>query len=249
MEEVMIKKLIVIVSFCTSFLIADEAQSIIKKLEDNLRGNDVYAKMEIIVKTKRHTRNMMIESWGKGKKKNFTKILAPSRDRGITFLNLDKQMWQYVPKIERIIKIPASMMLQSWMGTDITNDDMVKQSSLVDDYRVSILKKAGPIVTLRLIPKRDAAVVWGKIISKVDTRTYTQVEDIFYDDDGIAVREIEYRGVKKYGTHYVTTTMSIIPFDPSKKGNRTTIKIRDIRFDQGISESYFGKSALRRYSR
>ncbi|MDD3592734.1 MAG: outer membrane lipoprotein-sorting protein [Sulfurovum sp.] len=243
------KKWLLLLSFFTSFLIAEDARMIIQKLEENLRGKDVYAKMEIIVKTKRHTRTMLIESWGKGKKKNFTKILAPSRDQGITFLNLDRQMWQYVPKIERIIKIPASMMLQSWMGTDITNDDMVKQSSLVDDYHVSILQKEGPIVTLELIPKRGAAVVWGKIISKVDTRTYTQIEDVFYDDDGVAVRAIEYRGVKQYGTHYVTTTMSIIPFDPAKKGNSTTIKIRDIRFDQGISESYFSKNALIRYSR
>lgn len=245
----MMKKFITFACILTTFLAADEAQSIINKLEDNLRGKDVYAKMEIIVKTKRHTRSMMIESWGKGKKKNFTKILAPSRDRGITFLNLDKQMWQYVPKIERIIKIPASMMLQSWMGTDITNDDMVKQSSLVDDYHVSILQKSGPIVTLKLTPKSNAAVVWGKIISKVDTRYYVQVEDHFFDDEGVEVRTMKYSKVKKFGSHYVTTDMRIIPLDPDKKGNETILKILEATFDQGISEAYFSKSALKRFSR
>jgi outer membrane lipoprotein-sorting protein len=245
----MIKKFITFVFIFTTFLVADEAQTIINKLEDNLRGKDIYAKMEIIVKTKRHSRTMLIESWGKGKKKNFTKILAPSRDKGITFLNLDKQMWQYVPKIERIIKIPASMMLQSWMGTDITNDDMVKQSSLVDDYQVSILKKEGPIVTLKLIPKSNAAVVWGKIISKVDTRYYVEVEDHFYDDDGVEVRVMKYSDIKKSGSHYVTATMRIIPLDPDKKGNETTLKMLDVTFDQGISEAYFSKSALKRFSR
>ena len=243
------KKMILFLSLITSFLVADEAQTIINKLEDNLRGKDIYAKMEIVVKTKRHSRSMLIESWGKGKKKNFTKILAPSRDEGITFLNLDKQMWQYVPKIERIIKIPASMMLQSWMGTDITNDDMVKQSSLVDDYHVSILKKEGPIVTLELIPKKEAAVVWGKIISRVDTRYYVEVEDHFYDDEGVEVRVMKYSDVKKFGSHYVTTTMRIIPLDPDKKGNETTIRMLDVTFDQGISEAYFSKSALKRFSR
>ncbi|MFT7823238.1 MAG: outer membrane lipoprotein-sorting protein [Sulfurimonas sp.] len=242
-------KRMVLLSLLFTFTFADEAQTIIRKLEDNLRGNDVYAKMEITVKSKRHTRTMLIESWGKGKKKNFTRILAPSRDKGITFLNLDKQMWQYVPKIERIIKIPASMMLQSWMGTDITNDDMVKQSSLADDYDVSILQKEGPVVTLKLIPKSGAAVVWGKIISKVDTRTYTQIEDIFYDDEGLKVRAMNYTGVKQFGTHYVTTHMSVIPYDPAKKGNSTVIRIRDIAFDRGISDSYFSKSALKRFSR
>ena len=243
------KKMILFLSLMTSFLVADEAQTIINKLEDNLRGKDIYAKMEIVVKTKRHSRSMLIESWGKGKKKNFTKILAPSRDEGITFLNLDKQMWQYVPKIERIIKIPASMMLQSWMGTDITNDDMVKQSSLVDDYHVSILKKEGPIVTLELIPKKEAAVVGGKIISRVDTRYYVEVEDHFYDDEGVEVRVMKYSDVKKFGSHYVTTTMRIIPLDPDKKGNETTIRMLDVTFDQGISEAYFSKSALKRFSR
>jgi len=242
------KRLIFLLSLFSALLVADEAQSIIKKLEDNLRGKDVYAKMQIEVKSVRHTRTMRIESWGKGKKKNFTKILEPSRDKGITFLNLDKQMWQYVPKIERIIKIPASMMLQSWMGTDITNDDMVKQSSLADDYDATILKKDGSVVTLQLIPKSGVAVVWGKIVSQVDTRTYTQIEDLFYDDDGVKVRAIQYGSVKKSGSHYVTTTMSIVPYDESKKGNRTTIRIEEIVFDSGIDESYFSKNALTRYS-
>ncbi len=243
------KRSIFLLFFISTFIFADEAQTIVNKLEDNLRGKDIYAKMEIIVKTKRHTRSMMIESWGKGKKKNFTKILAPSRDSGITFLNLDKQMWQYVPKIERIIKIPASMMLQSWMGTDITNDDMVKQSSLVDDYHVSIVKKEGPIVTLELTPKSSAAVVWGKIISRVDTRYYVEIEDHFYDDDGVEVRVMKYSDIKKFGSHYVATTMRIIPLDPDKKGNETTIKMLEVTFDQGISEAYFSKSALKRFSR
>ncbi len=243
------KKLLIILAFFTTLLFANDAQTIIKKLEKNLRGTDVYSKIEMLIKTKRHSRSMLIESWGKGKKKNFTKILSPSRDHGITFLNLDKQMWQYIPKIERIVKIPPSMMLQSWMGTDFTNDDMVKQSSLVDDYKATVIGKKGSIVTIKLIPRRNVAVVWGKIISKIDTKYYTQVEDIFYDDDGKKVRKMSYSKVKKFGTHYVTTKMLIIPFDKSKKGNKTTIKILDAKFDQGIDNTYFSKQALKRYSR
>lgn len=230
-------------------LCANEAKDIIKKLEDNLRGKDVYSKIEMQVKTRRHSRTMVIESWGKGKKKNFTKILAPSRDKGITFLNLNKQMWQYVPKIERIVKIPPSMMLQSWMGTDFTNDDMVKQSSLVDDYTPTVIKKEGSIITLKLIPHASAAVVWGKIISKIDTTHYTQIEDVFYDDMGKKVRVMEYSNVKKFGTHYITTRMVVLPLEKSKKGNQTIIKILKAKFDQGISNQYFTKSALKRYSR
>jgi outer membrane lipoprotein-sorting protein len=140
-------------------------------------------------------------------------------------------------------------MLQSWMGTDFTNDDMVKQSSLVDDYKATVIATKGSIVTLELIPRRSAAVVWGKIISKVDTKYYTQIEDLFYDDDGKKVRKMSYSRVKKFGSHYVTTEMVIVPFEKSKKGNKTIIKILDAKFDQGIDNTYFSKQALKRYSR
>lgn len=242
-------KLFSLIFLFFSLLNANEADTIIKKLEENLRGEDIYTKMEIEVKTARHTRTMLLESWGEGKKKNFTKILEPSRDRGITFLNLDKQMWQYVPKIERIIKIPPSMMLQSWMGTDFTNDDMVKQSSYVDDYNVKLLERKGSVVTLQLTPKSSAAVVWGKIVSKIDTQHFTQLEDQFYDDDGKKVRTITYDGLKQFGSHYTMTKMVIIPLDTSKKGNRTTITMHEVVYDQGVDPSYFSKSALKRYSR
>ncbi len=96
---------------------------------------------------------------GKDKNRSFVKILSPSRDRGITFLSLHRQMWQYVPKIERIIKIPPSMMLQNWMGSDITNDDMVRQSSIVDDYYAKLLNKRGSIATIELTPKESSARV------------------------------------------------------------------------------------------
>ncbi len=232
----------------TLFLHSGEADVIIKRLEDNLRGKNAYAKIEMAVQTKRHSRTMVIESWSEGKKKNFTKILSPSRDAGITFLSLGNQMWQYIPKIERTIKIPPSMMLQSWMGTDFTNDDMVKQSSISDDYNARIVDKKGSIVTVELTPKASAAVVWGKIVSKVDTRTYTQIEDVFYDDRGEKVRLMRYSGVRQYDGHFVTTTMVMTPLDPVKQGNRTTIRVKDMQFDRGVDSSYFTKSALKRYS-
>ena len=129
---------------------ADEAQEIIKKLDQNMRGENITMIMTMKVVSKNHTRTMKMQSFSEGTKKSFTKILYPPKDRGITFLSLNNQMWQYVPKIERVIKIPPSMMLQNWMGSDITNDDMVKQSSIVKDYDVRLLKKEGDI---RLLAK------------------------------------------------------------------------------------------------
>jgi len=230
-----------------SMLCAQSAEEIVKKLDENSRGKSVQMKISMSVTAHGHTRNMELQSFSEGKKKSFVKILYPPKERGITFLSLDGQMWQYIPKIERIIKIPPSMMLQDWMGSDITNDDMVKQSSLIDDYDPKIIKTEGNIVTLELTPHEDAAVVWGKIISNIDTKTYTSQKDIFYDEDGEIVREFLYEGVKKYGKYYLPTHWKIIPYD--KKGDFTELFIKEAEYDKKIPSKYFTKSALRRFSR
>ena len=188
-----------------------------------------------------------MESWSEGKKKSFVKITSPSKDAGITFLSLNGQMWQYVPKIERVIKIPPSMMLQNWMGSDISNDDVVKQSSIVDDYHAKLLSKKGKIVKIELTPKPNAAVVWGKIISKINTSNYTGIEDVFYDENGRKVRVFFYQKVKKFGNYAIPTVWTITPLN--KKHNSTTIIIDNAVFDGKISSQYFQKSALKRFSR
>jgi len=232
-----------------ALLFGSEAEEIIKKVEDNFRGKNVYMKMKMVITSERGERTVEIESWAVGKKKGFMKILYPPRDRGITFLKLDQQLWQYVPKIERIVKIPPSMMLQSWMGSDFTNDDMVKESSISDDYDAEIVKKEGTVVTIALTPKPDAAVVWGKIVTQVDTRNDTQVHDVFYDDFGAEVREMFYGEVKTFNGHHVPTVMRIKPLEKGKEKNETQVLLSDVVYDRGIKESYFTKQALKRYSR
>jgi len=229
------------------FALGDEAADIIKKLDTNMRGQDVYMKLSMVVKSSRTKRTIKMENWAKGDKKSFVKITYPPKDRGITFLSLNNQMWQYVPKIERTIKIPPSMMLQGWMGSDITNDDMVKQSSIVDDYTYRIIARKGTIRTIELIPKPNAPVVWGKIVSEIDTKTYTSNKDIFYDEDGKKVREFVYRNVKKFGKYYIPTIWTVRPVD--KNSNYTQIILEDVEYDTKFSDIYFQKSALKRFSR
>jgi len=225
----------------------ETAQEIMQKVDANVRGKNIYMQMDMSITSFGHKRTMKMQTWAEGSKKSFVKTIYPPKDRGITFLSLDNQMWQYVPKIERIIKIPPSMMLQNWMGSDITNDDMVKQSSIVDDYDATILKRDGEMVTLQLIPKEDATVVWGKIISQINTTNYTNVQDIFYDEDGFKVRTFTYAKVKKFGKYYTPTYWKITPSD--KKDQYTEIIIEDVKYDTKISQQYFKKSALKRFSR
>ena len=241
------KAIISLLFILSSYLIASEAHDILKKVDKNIRGENVYMKMSMSIKSMGHKRTIKMESWSQGDKKSFVKITYPPRNRGITFLSLDNQMWQYVPKIERTIKIPPSMMLQNWMGSDITNDDMVKQSSIVDDYHSRILGKLGELVTIELIPKDEAAVVWGKIIVTIDTATYTNIKDIFYDEEGEKIRIFTYEDVKQFGKYNIPTYWKIQSID--KKESYTEILIEDVKYDTKISDQYFKKSALKRFSR
>lgn len=231
------------------FLSANEAQAIIKKLEKNLRGDYMYSTMRMIVTSKRGTRTVKIESWSEGNDKSFVKILYPKKDKGITFLKIDDQMWQYIPKIERTIKIPPSMMLQSWMGSDFTNDDMVKESSLEEDYHARLLSKDANAATLELIPKPNAAVVWGKIIIDVDLKNAVPVKEIFYDDRMQKVRVMTFSHIEQHGSHRIPMVMELQPLDPNKKKNRTKVILEKVNFDAKIDPSYFTKQALKRYSR
>ena len=241
------KKLLLVILLLSNLLMADEAHDIMKKLDNNLRGHNVYMQMKMSITSMGHTRTMKMQTWAKGTKKSFVKTIYPPKDKGITFLSLDNQMWQYVPKIERTIKIPTSMMLQNWMGSDFTNDDMVKQSSIVDDYDPRILKKEGSVVTIELIPKEDAAVVWGKIITNIDSTTYTSNKDVFYDEDGDVVRTFYYSDVKQFGKYYTPTHWKVQPVDNPNK--YTKIVLEEVKYDTKISEQYFRKSALKRFSR
>jgi outer membrane lipoprotein-sorting protein len=235
--------------FIVFSLHAGEAQAIIKKLEKNLRGDYLYSTMRMIVTSKRGTRTVKIESWSEGNDKSFIKILYPKKDKGITFLKIDNQMWQYIPKIERIIKIQPSMMLQSWMGSDFTNDDMVKESSLEEDYNAAILSKNGDSATLELTPKPNAAVVWGKIVIDVDLKNAVPVNEIFYDDMMQKVRVMTFSKVERHGSHIIPMVMELQPLDADKKQNRTKVIFEKVTFDTKIDPSYFTKQALKRYSR
>ncbi len=222
---------------------------IIKKIEDNLNGKTAFMKIAMIVKTKRATRTIKMESYGIGKEKSFIKITYPKKDNGITFLKVEKQMWQYVPRIEKTIKIPASMMLQSWMGSDFTNDDLVKESSISDDYHSKMLNEDDKRYEIELIPKEDAAVVWGRIIMEIDKEIYLPSAVSYYDEDDVLVRILYYNEVKNFGGKLYPSRWVVDPKTEEKIGHQTIMEIDDAVFDREIDENYFTKRALKRFSR
>lgn len=238
---------LIIVSIFISSLFAITADEIIKKVDNNLQSDTGYSKIDMIMKTKRGTRTLELESWNEGTKKSFIKILAPKKDKGITFLKIDTDMWQYVPRIQKTIKIPSSMMMSSWMGSDFTNDDMAKESSIIEDYNTEILNETQSTYTLNLIPKEEAAVVWDKIVFEVAKENFVPLKATYFDEEGEAVRELLYLDVTKKGIRYFPTRWEMRSMD--KPHNLTTILMKEVKFDVELNPQMFTKRSLKRMSR
>ncbi|MDA3969915.1 MAG: outer membrane lipoprotein-sorting protein [Desulfobulbaceae bacterium] len=229
--------------------LGQDVTAIIKKVEDNLNGETAFMEFSMTVTTKRSTRTMEMESWSEGDSRSFIRILYPEKDKGITFLKMDNAMWQYIPRIEKIMKIPASMMLQSWMGSDFTNDDLVKESSMTKDYIATLVEQTGEFYRIDLNPKEDAPVVWGRISMTVSADLFLPAVMTYFAEDGEKVRTIEYLEVQTFGGRQYPTRWVVTPTSPEKKGHQTIIEVKQAVFDAPIDASRFSKSALKRYSR
>lgn len=225
------------------------ATEIVKKSEEKMRGKtSAYIEMKIETVRPKWTREMELKSWSKGEDLSLILILAPARDKGTAFLKKDKEVWNYVPTIERTIKLPPSMMSQSWMGTDLTNDDLVRESSAVTDYTHKIMKDttiAGrPCWKILLTPKPNAAVVWSKIISYVDKKDYVQMLSFTYDERGTPINKIVSSDIKTFDGTTLAARMEFIPLN--KKRQKTVMIIEDIKFNDPMEDNFFSTANMKR---
>lgn len=225
------------------------AEEIIQRTENNLYCETAVLDLTMEVITPHTSRKMRFTSYSKGKKKSFIRINYPGKDEGITFLRISGQMWQYVPRIERIIKIPASMMLQSWMGSDFTNDDLVRESSIADDYHQRLLGVKDNEFIIELLPREKAPVVWGKIVMRISQEYYLPTRAAYYDEEGTLIRTLFYEEIKSFDGHHYPAHWRLIPRTGDKEGHKTIIHIDQARFNEEIDNNYFSKRALKRFSR
>jgi len=175
-------------------------------------------------------------------------ITAPAKERGQVFLKRENEMWNWVPTIERMIKIPPSMMMQSWMGSDFTNDDLVRESSFEKDYHHKLLGEE-PVegydcYKIELIPKPDAPVVWGKILMWVSKNEYHWLKAEFYDEDETLVNIEILSEIKIMDDREMPTRMEMIPAD--KEGHKTVLIFDEIEFNVNLDESFFSQQNMRR---
>jgi len=241
---------LMVVFFCMIFSglsYAQEALDIIKKVDQKMRGNYSYQEMEMKIVRPDWERSVTMKSWTKGTTYALILITAPAKEKGQVFLKRDKEMWNWVPSIERMIKIPPSMMMQSWMGSDFTNDDLVRESSIVVDYVHNYLGEEDingiTCWKLELDPKPEAPVVWGKIIAWID-KEYNQLKVEYYDEDGYLVNIMNQSDIKQMDDREIPTHLEMIPAD--EEGKKTVINILSATFDDPIPENYFSQQNMQR---
>jgi len=230
------------------FSIDNIAKKIVKKIDELYRSKTSYSKAEMIIETPHWKRTLLMDVWTEGMEKTFIRILSPKKDKGIATLKIGNQMWNYLPKVNKIIKIPPSMMMSSWMGSDFTNDDLVKEYTFVDDYDFKLInykeENSKNFYYVEAIPKEGVAIVWSKIVLSVKKDNYVPVWEKYYDERGDVVREMKFSEVKKIGRRLVPTKVEMIPL--KKKGHKTTIKYIELKFDIKLKSSIFSLRNLRR---
>ncbi len=223
------------------------AKDIVKRADEKGRGQTSQGTMTLTIIRPTWTRSITMKSWTKGTDYSLIYISSPAKEKGQVFLKRHDDMWNWMPSIERLIKIPPSMMMQSWMGSDYTNDDLVKESSIVVDYTQKILGnemiRDQECYKIELIPLEDAPVTWGKIITWISVKGFDQLKTEFYDEDMNLINRMNAYDIKKMGDREIPTRLEIEPVN--KKGNKTILELSRMEFNKPISESFFSQQNMK----
>ena len=225
-----------------------DAKEIVRRADEKTRGLSSLGTMTMTVIRPEWSRTITMKTWSKSREYAMVLITAPARDKGQVFLKIKTEMWNWVPSIDKTIKIPPSMMLQSWMGSDFTNDDLVRQSSIVVDYTHKLLGKEKvrdmDCYKIELIPHPDAAVVWGKIIMWITVSGYDSWMSEYYDEDNVLVNISNNYDIKRMGDRDIPTRLEMVP--QNKKGQKTIMHIDEMKFNTGIGEEFFSQQNMKK---
>ena len=222
----------------------DRINTLLAEIDDLWRGNSSEATISMKVKTRNYTREMKMKAWAKGKEKTLVRIQAPIKEKGTATLKSGNTIYTYLPKTDRTIRLTSGMMMGSWMGSHFTNDDLVKESRLLDDYDGALTREDDDTLEITLTPKPDAAVVWGKIVMVVDAKNRLPKSAIYYDEDMGVARTATYRDNKALGGRTVPAVMRMVPAD--KPDEFTEMEYLSLEFDQDLPDSMFSIGRLRK---
>jgi hypothetical protein len=224
-----------------------DARGLVEAAETLLWGRTLVADAEMRITTPAWTKAVGMRVWMERPGRSFVRVTAPPKEAGICSLRIASEMWNYVPAIERTIKVPPSMMLQPWLGSDFSNDDLVKESSLVDDYehRVAGVVEVDGAEAYRVegLPKPGAPVVWGRVVYTIRKSDRVPLRLEYFDERGTPLRVLTYSDVRPVGGRSIPTRWEMQPLD--KPGKRTTITVRTATYDRAIDPDVFSHRALR----
>lgn len=236
--------------FCLFSPLASSAdinpRDLIQSAMDHYRGLSSYSEMTMTIHRPDWQRSMSMRSWTKGEKTTLVRVTKPKKDTGNGTLTKDNNMWTYAPKVNRIIKVPSSMMRQSWMGSDFSNKDISKSTDIIDQYDHKLLETrqqdGHKIYVIESIPHEDAAVVWGREVITVRD-DYVLIEQQFWDQDNVLVKSMKALEIKELGGRTVASIIRMGKLDEPEEW--TEMSVQDIKFDVAHDDSLFTLSNLR----
>jgi outer membrane lipoprotein-sorting protein len=248
-SEIIFICLILICSTLPLYSQDSRATEIIRKADEKFNGEKSgISTMVMTIVRPTWERKVEFKSWSMGRENSLTLITAPAKDQGQTFLKRGQEMWSWNPSINRLIKLPPSMMSQGWMGSDYTNDDILKESSVVKDYTHEIVgeEMIGDRLCYRIkmVAKPDAAVIWGHQVRWIDKKEMLTLKAELFDEDGSLVRTELGSDIKIMDGRAIPTRLELIPAE--EKGNKTIVEIKDIKFNVAIEDSFFSQQNMKR---
>ncbi len=217
------------------------AREIVDRVDRMLRGNSSRGDVVMEIATEHWTRSLEMRVWSLGTDYALVRVLAPPKEAGTATLKVDQEVWNYLPRVDRTIKVPPSLMMGSWMGSHFTNDDLVKESRMIDDYDIAVgfegERQGVAVWEFVLTPKATAAVVWGKVEMQVRKADLMPAWSRYYDERGNLVRTMTFSDVRSFGARRAPAVMVVRPAD--KPDERTTIRYRSLEFDVPLAPDFF----------
>lgn len=221
-------------------------EEITKFLDELYLSSSAQGKMTMVVTTPNYTRRLSMESWSLGQDYSLVRILTPRKEKGISTLKRENEMWNWLPKIKKMIRVPPSMMMGSWMGSDFTNDDLMRESKWTEDYTAERMPDEGSLVVISFTPKPEAPVTWQKVVSYFERSTKLPVRQDFYDEKGRKVRQMTFDEVRPLGGKTIPCRITLTPL--LKENQSTVVVYEEMVFDEPISKSLFTKNGLKKGS-
>ena len=223
-----------------------DAASIVRQIDGLYRSKTSEALVEMEIATPHWKRTLRMRAWSLGMDKTFIRILEPKKEEGITTLRIGNEMWNYLPKINKVMKIPPSMMMSSWMGSDFTNDDLVKEFTFFESYHFELVTPDSPeagLVYVKCVPKEGLPIVWGHVVIAAQRTDAIPVWQKYFDEKGNLVREILFHEVTSFGSRRIPSVMELIP--RTKEGQKTVLRYLEARFDVELNPEIFSLRNLR----